>query len=71
MTELPSTTSNQTSDARTVLLWRPDSDESNVRPGVEQVAVFLGVTPEAVVGAINSGDLLAGWFVDWEIAEAR
>jgi hypothetical protein len=49
-----------------VLLWRPDSDESEVRPDVGQVAEFLGVDAEAVVAAINSGELLAGWFVDWQ-----
>ena len=71
MTQVPSTILNETFDGRTVLLWRPDSDESEVCPGVEQVAQRLGVEPGAVVAAIRSGDLLEGWFVDWEVATAR
>jgi hypothetical protein len=71
MTQETSTTSDPTSGGRAVLLWRPDSDESDVRPGVEHVAQFLGVGPDAVLAAISSGELLAGWFVDWEVAETR
>jgi hypothetical protein len=71
MTQVPSTTLNETFDGRAVLLWRPDSDESDVCPGVEQVAQRLGVEPAAVVAAIRSGELLEGWFVDWEVATAR
>jgi hypothetical protein len=71
MTQVPSTTLNETFDGRAVLLWRPDSDESEVCPGVEQVAQRLRVEPSAVVAAIRSGDLLEGWFVDWEVATAR
>jgi hypothetical protein len=71
MTQVPSTTLNETFDGRAVLLWRPDSDESEVCPGVAQVAQRLGVEPGAVVAAIRSGDLLEGWFVDWEVAAAR
>ena len=71
MTQVPSTTLNETFDGRAVLLWRPDSDESEVCPGVEQVAKRLAVEPGAVVAAIRSGDLLEGWFVDWEVATAR
>jgi hypothetical protein len=71
MTQLPTTTSDRTSGGRAVLLWRPDSDETDVRPGVEDVAQLLNVDSEAVVAAIDSGELLSGWFVDWEVAETR
>jgi hypothetical protein len=70
MSQVPSTL-DETFDGRAVLLWRPDSDESDVCPGVEQVAQRLGVEPAAVVAAISSGELLEGWFVDWEVAAAR
>ena len=71
MSHVPSTTSEETFDGRAVLLWRPDSDESDVYPDVEQVAQRLGVQPTAVVSAIQSGELLEGWFVDWEVAGIR
>jgi hypothetical protein len=71
MTQIPTSTSEPTSGGRAVLLWRPDSDESEVRPDVGRVAEFLGVDAEAVVAAINSGELLAGWFVDWKAAGTR
>lgn len=71
MSQVPTPTLTATPDSRAVLLWRPDSDESEVRPNVQQVAQRLGVEPAAVVAAITSGNLLEGWFVDWEVAEAR
>jgi hypothetical protein len=70
MSQVPSTL-DEMFDGRAVLLWRPDSDESDVCPGVVQVAQRLGVEPAAVVAAINSGELVEGWFVDWEVAAAR
>jgi hypothetical protein len=69
MTPSPSLTSDQISKNRPVLLWRPDSDETGVHPGVDQVAELLGVSADAIIAAIHSGDLLEGWFVDWEVAE--
>ena len=53
---------------RPVLFWLPDSDESHVQSNVAAAAEFLNVPADAVVAAIHSGDLLAGWFVDWEAA---
>ena len=67
MTPLSPPTPDQTAKPRAVLLWRPDSDESDVQPDVNQVAERLSVTPEAVISAIQSGDLLGGWFLDWEV----
>ena len=52
-----------------VLLWRPNSDESLVQPSLEQAAQFLNVEPQAVVDAIEQGELLADWFVDWEVTK--
>ena len=57
----------ETPVTRRVLLWRPESEETEVRSGVDEVAAFLNVEPVAVVAAIKSGDLLAGWFVDWQV----
>jgi hypothetical protein len=54
------------SGPRPVLVWRDDSDESRVEPGVEQAASFLDVPVDAVVQAISSGEPLRGWFVDWD-----
>jgi hypothetical protein len=71
MTQQPSTASDQTSGKRAVLLWRPDADESDISPDVEHAANLLGVAPDAVVAAISSGELLGGYFVDWEVAETR
>ena len=51
---------------RAVLFWRPDSDESHVQPSVEGAALFLGVPVSSVIRAIESGDLLGEWFVDWQ-----
>ncbi|HZN69324.1 MAG TPA: hypothetical protein VFB66_28880 [Tepidisphaeraceae bacterium] len=56
---------------RPVLLWGPESDESQVHPSVERAAAFLDVAPEAVVAAIERGELLGGWFVDWEASGVR
>jgi hypothetical protein len=51
---------------RPVLFWRPDSDESHVQPSLEQAAQYLDVPAAAVADAIAKGELLDGWFVDWE-----
>jgi hypothetical protein len=54
-----------------VLLWGPDSGESQVHASVDHVAAFLNVPPDEVVAAIEQGELLGGWFVDWEVTEGR
>lgn len=54
---------------RAVLIWRPDTDESHVRPSVDQAAGYLDVPADAVVAAINSGELLKGCFVDWHAGQ--
>jgi hypothetical protein len=50
---------------RRVLLWRPDSDASRVEEGLDQAARFLQTPAAAVAAAIDRGELLGGWFVDW------
>jgi hypothetical protein len=55
---------------RRVLLWGPETDESHVHESVEGAAEFLGVSADAVVAAIASGDLVGGWFVDWDAGSA-
>ena len=54
------------SAARPVLFWRPEPDESHVQPNIEQAARFLGVQADAVVTGIERGEMVGGWFVDWE-----
>ncbi len=51
---------------RRVLFWRPEPDESHVQANVEQAAQYLSVPADAVVAAIDGGDMVGGWFVDWE-----
>jgi hypothetical protein len=51
---------------RPVLIWNPDTDASRVSPSVEAAADSLNVPVESVLAAISSGDLLEGWFVDWQ-----
>ena len=60
-------TTDPTLADRPVLLWGPESGESQVHPSVERAAAFLDVAPEAVVAAIEQGELLEGWFLDWEV----
>ena len=55
---------------RRVLLWGPDTGESHVHESVEGAAEFLGVPADAVVAAIASGELVGGWFVDWDAGAA-
>lgn len=59
-----------TPTARHVLLWRPDQEASHVQEGVEQAARFLNVAPGEVLAAIERGELLGGWFVDWHAGGA-
>ena len=55
---------------RPVLCWRPEPDESNVQPGVEQAARVFGVPAGAVRDAIERGEMVGGWFVDWDAGAA-
>ena len=55
---------------RRVLLWRPDSDASRVEDSLDHAAQFLEASEDAVTTAIERGDLLGGWFVDWEATAA-
>jgi hypothetical protein len=52
---------------RAVLIWKPDGDESEVKQSVAEAAAFLGVTEQAVIAAIEKGDLVNGSFVDWQV----
>lgn len=69
MSNVPSPDSAQPNNARPVLLWRADTDESRVEPTVERAASFLDVPPDSVMEAITSGQVLSGWFVDWEVSQ--
>jgi hypothetical protein len=66
MTTPPSSAAAGVAQARRVLLWGPDTGESHVHESVEGAAEFLGVPADAVVAAIASGELVGGWFVDWD-----
>jgi hypothetical protein len=55
---------------RPVLIWNPDTDASRVSPSAEAAADSLNVPVESVLAAIASGDLIEGWFVDWEAGDA-
>ena len=50
---------------RPVLLWRPDSDASRVEESLDHAARFLEAPADTVTAAIDKGELLGGWFVDW------
>ena len=67
MTNTTTPTAGTAAD-RPVLFWRPDSDESHVQANVARAAEFLNVSTDTVVAAIESGDLLGDWFVDWQAA---
>lgn len=58
------------SAGRRVLLWRPDSDASHVEESILHAARFLQAAPDAVIAAIDRGELLGGWFVDWAASAA-
>ncbi len=70
MTNSASPTVVPATASRPVLLWRPDSDETQVQAILESAAKFLNVSADAVTTAIDKGDLLEGWFVDWEAKAA-
>ena len=56
---------------RQVLVWHADRGESHVKPNLEEAARFLEVPAEDVLKAIGGGDLVRGWFVDWEVPRGR
>ena len=66
MTNQPSPSGATTPASRPVLLWRPDSDESQVHESLAAAAAFLGLPEGQVAAAIDSGEQLGEWFVDWE-----
>lgn len=54
------------SSSRSVLLWQEEGDVTRIEPSVEKAAEFLKVNVQDVQSAIDAGDVLGGWFVDWE-----
>ena len=64
MTE-PTRPAHTTRADRPVLLWRPDSDASRVEDSLDHAARFLEAPADTVMAAIDRGELLGGWFVDW------
>lgn len=66
----PAQLDGRTAD-RAVLIWKPEGDESEVKQSVAQAAEFLGATEQAVVAAIEKGDLVNGSFVDWQVAGGK
>jgi hypothetical protein len=70
MTTPPHPAAAGVAQGRRVLLWGPETDESHVHESVEGAAEFLGVSADAVVAAIASGELVGGWFVDWDAGAA-
>ena len=50
---------------RPVLVWHPGRDEQLVQPDIAAAARHLGASVEKVAAAIEGGDLIEGWFVDW------
>lgn len=61
----PAATAAPTGPPRPVLMWHPERDEPHIKPDAAEVARYLGATTEAVLAAIDGGDLLGGWFLDW------
>ncbi|MDB5292998.1 MAG: hypothetical protein JWL69_4239 [Phycisphaerales bacterium] len=59
------------SSPRPVLLWRPEGDETHIHPSLEQAASFLEAPVADVLAAIEGGDLLRGWFVDWQAVSTQ
>lgn len=59
-------TPTPSSSSRPVLLWQEDGDVTRIEPSVEKAAEFLKVKVEDVQAAIDAGEVLGGWFVDWE-----
>ena len=69
MTE-PTGPASVATPARRVLLWRPDTDASHVEESLDLAARFLHAPADAVASAIESGDPVEGWFVDWAAGAA-
>ena len=59
-----------TPGGRRVILWRPDTDASHVEENLDRAARFLDAPADAVASAIERGELLGGWFVDWAAGAA-
>lgn len=59
-------THSPSSSSRPVLLWQEEGDVTRIEPSVEKAAEFLKASVEDVQSAIDAGDVLGGWFVDWE-----
>ena len=67
MTESTTTPATPSSPAsRPVLLWQEHGDVTRIEPSLELAAQFLKVNVDEVRAAIEGGDELGGWFVDWE-----
>ena len=49
-----------------MLLWQEEGDVTRIEPSVELAAQFLKVNVADVRSAIDAGDVLSGWFVDWQ-----
>lgn len=63
-------TSSREATDRPVLLWQEEGDTSRVEPSLEQAAEFLHRPVDQVRTAIEAGDAVDGWFVDWEASNA-
>jgi hypothetical protein len=66
MNQTAPTTTTRSDDARQVLIWHPEKDDTQIVPSAEQAAELLKVSPDAVVAGIESGELVNGRFVDWK-----
>lgn len=61
-----STTPPSSSSSRPVLLWQEEGDATRVEPSLEKAAEFLKASADDVRAAIERGEVLGGWFADWE-----
>ena len=61
---------NRSAEARPVLIWQAEGEESLVKSDLAEAGEFLHVSHETVEAAIASGEPLEGWFVDWEASGA-
>jgi hypothetical protein len=66
MTQSTPTPTASSPSSRPVLLWQEQGDVTRIEPSVELAAEFLKVGVADVRSAIDAGDVLGGWFVDWE-----
>ena len=66
MSQTTTTPTASTPVSRPVLLWQEQGDVTRIEPSVELAAAFLNVNVADVRSAIDAGDVLGGWFVDWE-----